>query len=438
MKLLKKSIPFLCLFTLLNSCGSENTSNTNSSPELNSTPIHSRLISSLKLANETHSNTSLNLASSVGQVSSTNLNSLKYYITSISICRSLRPQGSGYSNPSGCIEVFRGNSNDPLFSYGDPDLLTQEDYIRFADAARTTSTGFVDLMDPESRSSLEGDIVLTSSDIGAYHYGIINWYLPIKVQASISLANGDIYNTQDGITSYLGDMGPLTLSTDVFSETEAPQEAVVVLGNGGSWFRFQNPFIISNQDIQDKTQFALDLTFNPDGLIKAYTPGLGGCGACVLQGSNGEQISVPYISLTPVAHRATEQVRKETYIARINSAADHFDLRVELYSIEGDNRGTIYGVDTATLINDLTSTAVMQFPKIVFLNGSDNNLSFKDYRGSDGLVLSSFTRQSVEGSTFEATLHCSDPSNGGFQFDGCEEGTTQELTFTLDSISTLR
>jgi len=52
----------------------------------------------------------------------------------------------------------------------------------------------------------------------------------------------------------------------------APAEkAVVILGNGGNWFKFQNPLDISQEDIDEKRQWVLDLVFNPEGIVKGFS-----------------------------------------------------------------------------------------------------------------------------------------------------------------------
>jgi len=48
-------------------------------------------------------------------------------------------------------------------------------------------------------------------------------------------------------------------------------KAVVILGNGGNWFKFQNPLDITQADIDQKRQWVLDLVFNPEGLVKGFS-----------------------------------------------------------------------------------------------------------------------------------------------------------------------
>ena len=41
---------------------------------------------------------------------------------------------------------------------------------------------------------------------------------------------------------------------------------------------------------------------------------------------------------------------RESYRAAMNLDGNAFDVRIELYSVEGDPDGTVYGVDAKTLV----------------------------------------------------------------------------------------
>lgn len=429
MKILKKSSTvFLILLSLrCLGCGGDATGGTEVGTTASST-----LSINLKLANESQavSGSSSLRSFAVGQTSASTLSSLKYYITSITICESMDTVGTAFTNASGCIELYKGNQNDPTYTY-----TLGEDYSRFADPARASDTGFIDLMDDTARGSLSSVTTLGADDVRSYNYGFITWYLPVKVKADVSLSNGDVYRTKDGTTS----SSLITTAPGTFADGTA-EEAVLVLGNGGSWFKFQNPFVISQSDVDSTTptQYSLDLTFNPEGFLKAFSSDVGGCGGCNLKDSLGNQIAVPLLDLNPVPHKTAEKVLRESYVAIVQSGTDNFNIRLELYSIENDPNKTIYGVDTATLMNGSTTTAVSPFPKVSFVaSGNDGNLEFEDYQGAAGPLVTGFKRQTQVGSTFTSTLHCGAPAAGGFMVDACSDGQTKEITFTLQSILAL-
>jgi hypothetical protein len=375
-----------------------------------------------------------------GQNTSTELYGLKYYIKSILICESLETQGTAFHNPDGCLELYRGNP-DPNFEYTDP----SQDFVAQADLARQDDVGFVDLATAEGRTALERTIELGPEDARRYRWGIVTWYLPIKVTAEVPVGGDLMLRTHDGPTSSYsmgGGYAYLTTAPGSFSDGRAAEEAVIMHPNGGSWFRFQNALEVTSADIDARTQFELDLTFNPDGLIKGYTAQ---SEAFNLRDSAGDCMAVPMLDLTPVAHEAGKQVMVETYRASVVGVSasldvpeDDFDVRLELYSIEGDPTATIYGATLATLVNDATTSFVMQAPKVSFMaTANDNTLTFQDWAG--GAIVSGFARHDTVGDGSLAAIHCGD--TGGFRYAGCGDGTaspsSQLVRFTLESIHAL-
>ena len=79
-----------------------------------------------------------------GAATSSGLESLKYQISTIMICESLEVSGSGFNNPTHCIELYK--HDDPNFHYG-----LQDDWSALADKARATDSGFIDLLSASSR-----------------------------------------------------------------------------------------------------------------------------------------------------------------------------------------------------------------------------------------------------------------------------------------------
>lgn len=363
------------------------------------------------------------------------LESLSYYIYSVQICESLEASGSGFNNPTGCLELYSG----------DRSVLAYEldgEWTALADAARARSEGFVDLLDPASRAGLGGTTTLRSEHVRSYHYGIITWSLPIKVKATVALGDGSLLYTHDGPTRVQ------TIGADNFQDyfTEpstaldvAPAEpAVVILGNGGNWFKFQNPLVIRQEDVDERRQWVLDLVFNPEGIVKGFA-GDGAARGNVRELSGGSAvrgITVPMLDLAPVPHRASESVVRESYLGNVTLGASSFAARVELYSVAGDPNSTVYGVDVKSLITPSTTSSPPDMAKISALRSEgDGSLSFLSYRGTP--VISGFRRVADELGTTTARIACAthqdrEGAEGGAAIvvDSCPAAEI-DVTFTL-------
>jgi len=378
-------------------------------------------------------------ALNAGQNAAYQLLSLKYYVRSILVCQDLETEGTAFRNPNGCLEVYRGDAS-PGFEYDDPsrDLSAQ------ADLARADDQGFVDIARPDGRATLGGTVALAPEAAGSYEWGIVTWYLPVKVTAEIALDDAFALRTHDGETvSYaVGDgYSYKTVAPGSFADGSTAEEAVILHPNGGSWFRFQNPFTITEHEIAAGAELGLDLTFDPEGIVTGYREEQTGV---VLQDSAGHSISVSMLDLTPVPHPQGTSVRVESYRASIEGVSttletpeDNFDLRLDLYSIEGDPDETIYGATLTTLVNEWTYSRVPQAPKIAFVaTAGDETLTFKDW--SHRHILSGFTRQGNVGTLIQAWLSCGET---GFRFAGCgddaQSATGLAVHFTLESIRSL-
>ncbi len=375
-----------------------------------------------------------------GQTTATSLESLKYYVSAVTICESLEVMGTGFSNPTGCLELYRRDLG--RLSY----LPTEADFTRLADAAREGDDGFVDLMNPASRAVLSGGTPLGPEAIRKYHYGIITWALPVKVKASVPLFDGRTLFTHDGATERRVMSGATwawypTVSPAPFTEGVA-EEAVVLLGNGGNWFKFQNPLWVSAEDVASGRGYVLDLVFNPEGLVKGFA---GGTRPPELEDGAEPRNSfrVPMLDLAPVPHRAAERVVKETYVAPVGEGAGAFEVRLEIYAIAGDPNHTVYGVDAKTLaVASSASDNFSDFNKIAFVEQGAApgalDLQIWDRRP----VVSGFARGAAVGDAAPATLDCvgdgPNDRNGAFgvQFSGCVDGHA-DVTFTLRAVTEL-
>jgi hypothetical protein len=346
------------------------------------------------------------LAFSGGGAVRPGLESLEYYITSVQICESMQASGSGFTNPAGCLELYRG-PDTPQLTYG-----LEDDWTPLADAARASNTGFVDLLNPAARETLNARTELTSEQVRAYNYGIITWSLPIKVKASIPLGDGTFLYTHDGTTTYE------TVGVDNFRHyytspatslaTGPAEKAVVLLPNGGNWFKFQNPLRVTQADIDERGQWVLDLVFNPEGIVKGFA------GDGLSQGNLEERndsgnvtraITVPMLDLVPIPHRQNEQVVRESYLASLDLGSQAFDLRLELYSVDGDPNQTVYGADAKTLVTAASATVPTEVSKISYVvTDTDGSLTFQSYNQSP--IISSFERVTEDFGTTVARIKC--------------------------------
>jgi hypothetical protein len=325
----------------------------------------------------------------------------------------------------------------------------EDDWTPLADAARAMTTGFVDLLNPSSRAALNATTELRQEHVRAYNYGIINWSLPIKVKASIPLADGTVLYTHDGTTQYetVGvDNWRHYFTSPSTSLTTAPAEkAVVLLPNGGNWFKFQNPLTISQADIDERRQWVLDLVFNPEGIVKGFAGG--GISQSNLEERDGSgaitrAISVPMLDLAPIPHRQSEQVVRESYLASMVVGSQAFDLRLELYSVEGDPSNTVYGVDAKTLVTAASTNVPTEVSKISYVvAGSDGSLTFQSFNQSP--IITSFERVAEELGTTHAIVKCGTHGNrasaeGGAAIvvDNCPSADL-DVTFRLVSRSLL-
>lgn len=333
------------------------------------------------------------------------LASLEYFILSVQICESMDAQGSGFSNPAGCLELYSGDRSALPYEL-------DGDWTSLAARARDIDDGFVDLLNADSREALAGTTALTSEHVRSYHYGIITWALPIKVKATLALGDGSFLYTHDGETTFetIGADNYRAYFTSPAAPLDTPpaEKAVVLLGNGGNWFKFQNPLTITQADIDEQRQWVLDLVFNPEGIVKGFT----GDGAAFgnLRERSGEgmttrSISVPLLDLAPIPHRQNQQVVRESYLASLSLGSQAFDLRLELYSVDGDPNGTIYGVDAKTLVTAASTRAPAEMSKISYVvPEADGSLSFQSFTQSS--IISGFRRVVDEVGSTTASIKC--------------------------------
>ena len=112
--------------------------------------------------------------------------------------------------------------------------------------------------------------------------------------------------------------------------------------------KFQNPFVVSAADVSAGTAYTVDLTFNPDNLIRGFAAPNGPSNLSLVDGTLGasttNSINVPELDLGPVPRKSTDKTIVESYTTTlITGMTDTFTLRLELYYNSSDTAKTIYG-----------------------------------------------------------------------------------------------
>ena len=369
-------------------------------------------------------------AAAKGQVTASDLESLKYYITDISICKSMTINGTGYSGQSGCISVY---SAEQLYDY---DTFVAED-------AALETEHYIDLMSASDLSNLSKTTVLTNDDIGDYYYGKVDHYRPVKLTASIQLSDDTTVYTKNGTSVLISGSGiDATYVTEVSDITTGPaEESIVVLPNGGSWFKFEKPFTLTAEDVANETTFNMKLAFNPEGVIKAYD--FVSSNQVIQDEENGYGVAVPLMPFTPVIYRSTETARKESYLFSYTSTGgsvyNSFDFRLELYTVEEDTSDSIYAADTLQLLlrdYEDTGTDVTQiFRPFSVTASSDPTPVYSFVNWLNDEFITGFTRAIYVGESSTATFHV-DASNSITMDVLLRSIETIEADSTIDTIST--
>jgi hypothetical protein len=146
-------------------------------------------------------------------------------------------------------------------------------------------------------------------------------------------------------------------------------------------------------------------------------------------------ITVPMLDLAPIPHRQNEQVMRESYLASLVLGSQAFDLRLELYSVDGDPDLTVYGADCKTLVTAASTSVPPETSKVSYVVAeSDGSLSFQSYDQSP--IITSFERVTEEFGTTHAILKCAQHDNpagaqgGALVVDSCPSADL-DVTFRL-------
>lgn len=340
----------------------------------------------------------------IGSPAATNLKSLKYYVISIQICQDVQVMGSGYSSASGCLALYTNPETSP------PDY---NNYVATQAKDDVTPGRFIDLMTADGQAALRRPVTLEipapkddgksegqgtdggPSLDGAYRFGLINFYRPIKVTAEFPIiGQPDQYFRTRAITNIISgrtmDGRFNTERVEIGDSLSGPtEETTYMLNNGGALFTFQKPFVITKADVDAQAEIKVDLVFNPENFGQAFETS--GCNAdsAICDPTNNVVIDMPFVRMSPVPRKAGEHTRKETYLMDYDAASK---LRIELYYNDGDTEAGIQGVDTAivyTAPSNMTSRNVIA-SNYVSQTGSvrsnDASVSLQDYQHTPNLT----------------------------------------------------
>ncbi len=377
-----------------------------------------------------HINTDIiRAAAAQGQVTESNLESLKYYITDISICKNMTINGTGYSDQSGCISVYNA---ERLYDY--------DTFV--AEGAAQETENYVDLMSSSDLAKLTKTTYLTNDDIGDYYYGKVDHYRPVKVTASIQLNDDTVVYTKSGTSTLISGSGiDAAYVNQVTNITQGPAgESIVVLSNGGSWFKFEKPFTLTAEDVENETTFQMKLAFNPEGVIKAYN--YTSSNQTIQDEENNYGIVVPLMAFTPVIYRLTDTAKKESYLLNHTSTDDSpynsFDFRLEIYTVEEDSSDSIYAAETLPLLlkdyddNGTDVTQIFRPFSVTASNDATPVYSFVNWLNNN--FITNFTRSINVGDTSTAIFHVD--TNNSITMDVLLRSIeTIEADSTIDTIS---
>ncbi|HEY2732476.1 MAG TPA: hypothetical protein VGI70_00750 [Polyangiales bacterium] len=338
----------------------------------------------------------------IGSPSAMNLKSLKYFISSIQLCQDVQVQGTAFSAANGCIQLYQGTQGD--------DAAYQNYVVEQAEADNDPSH-YIDLMTAEGQATLRHPVTLEvqvgkdgqdagESPTGAYRFGLINFFRPIKVTAEFPvLGSSDQYFRTRAVTQTHLSMTPdgrfNTEKVEIGDTLSGPtEETTYMLNNGGTLFTFQKPFVVTQADVDAQADIMIDLVFNPENFGQAYESQ--NCTddqySAICDPLNNVVIDMPYVRMNPVPRKTGEKTRKETYLMDYDTDSK---LRIELYYNDADPEAGIQGVDSAVVYE---STAQLPDNNVIASNyvsqtGSvtthDANVTLMDYSHTpnlDGLI----------------------------------------------------
>jgi hypothetical protein len=337
----------------------------------------------------------------------TDIHSLQYYPTAISLCESIEFSGTAYSNPEGCWAVYTSatTANESFYeSFG------------VAEALAAGPEGWIDLM--RGVTSL-GGATITSEDIArTYNYVIIGWLMPIKMNATLTTYLGDKLYTKPG--AYNSTILKTITTSDM--AVGPPEMAAAGMNNGGSWARLAQPFKLSSG------AWTVTLAFNPDNIVFGdYDADECGRSLC---DEDHHGIDFPFIAMNPVVHKVGDAVYKETY--RVHVPDPEYDVRHELYYVASAPE-EVRAVDSA-LWWTAANAGQHLFPPSQSFDVQTNGTHWDFMSWGGAPVIGEFVRLSEVGDTGVAVMGCFHGSCAGNHSDPNPTSPTVPVTYELVSV----
>ncbi len=395
-------------FLVFISCSNKNSSKDSSSVKTGGTisiQLSSTVTSSPHITNNNFFQNSIintfltpsNLAA-IGQTTSAGLTSLKYFITSIQICRDVTVQGTGYSNATNCIGLFSNNNlTDNYNNYTITDAMADNE-------------NYIDFMTEEGRAKFAQTITYTEDDIGDYNWVIVSFARPIKMTGSFFTPGTTTaaFITKTPQASELvpfvneGREGELVRFT-TNPTTGTPTELTYMLNNGGTYFPFLKPFSITQEDVDNKTSLSVEFLFNPNNFATVYQSTCDGTqygsskynAVMYVQDNTGlgdcTFFDLPYAKMGAVPKKSGENIMKEVY--NINVAEGTAKLRVELFYNSADTTKSVVGANSDIVFTSASVAEAYSNPLQTYkITQTNNDVTFYGYNSTSGQVdLPNFT-----------------------------------------------
>lgn len=337
------------------------------------------------------------------------LTSLKLWIVSVQICHSVTLTGSAITASSGCVTLYTNPVTEPA-SFSASLISSANLAAALSDAQ--TATGFTDL----KSGSITGSASITTAN--SFNYGIVTVAPIVKATATLAdpgtgnpvfythagVANGSC--TDGGVSSYTCVVAP--------SFTTAPaDEATFHAGLGTLVFGFQNPLNIAASDITGATTVSLALAFNLDSLIQGVVNGASNSpplldGLAATGGAGANSINLVGASVSAAfSSSASTTIIQESYTTTLYDAGDtgNYELRVDLFSVQGDSAATIYGVSINSVPTSTSQSYLTGYTQAYGVTtNTDGSVNLLDYAGNP--VISNLKRVTTKGATTTGQVVC--------------------------------
>lgn len=300
----------------------------------------------------------------------------EYRFTRITLAQDVKTSGTAFSDVTGTIELEIENDT------GYNDFLWEQ--------AKDDTTHFTDVMNPKAIKALidahpPAPAPVAVKDIS---YVLINYFRPLKIQATMTLPDGTTVRTHEGdsvVTHGDNEMntGYTTMFGGDFSALTEASLATVVENNGGSWLKLAEPLVLNGSDT------TLYLIYDPYLNVRVNHGSLAGptSGVDALVDSKGTSWHVPPMTITPVVASGADKVYRSDFRVLLGLG---YDILVYVYYTE---ETTVKAVNMGYIESEFDAaidTAPMSPPQVFFIRRSGARWIFEDWEHKsilDGLSL---------------------------------------------------